>query len=490
MIRTAYESDAGSMGSTGYTGAGPSGGGMTGDPAGVEDTSALADEREAARLRIEEEERQKREDRIAAWRASQEQPPPAPVATPAPSPFAGSHADVDALMGRLLERAPLTVPGAAQIATTPGPTAAQVANVAAPTAARIGPTAAAAPAALQRVSLAKPGTVEAFVGDRSQVAGRQLGLADMLTAAARGEESPGAAQVRRELAESEAAQMSMAASASPAQRAIALREAMSNTGRARGAAASEIASRNLAHQVATRGQLIDLLGGTRQADIAETQGEMGAINAARGLTAELGTRTNIAGAQIGAQQAGQAAELEQQARLANMSAANAAAMRQAELEQQAGLAGAEMSQQRALTQAGLDQGSSLAGFEAAAARAAKQAELEQQSGLAGASLGLQAEGQRDSAMMALLNTRNQLLELEQRGDLSREEIEARKAMLTEQLAAQMKIAKIDPNNPDGGLNWGGAAAGAASGAAAGTAILPGWGTAVGGVVGGVAGLFG
>jgi len=99
---------------------------------------------------------------------------------------------------------------------------------------------------------------------------RQLTLADLLMGQITGaQESPAALEARRQQADQEAAQMSLAASAqSPA----ALRAAMQNVGRIRAAGASEIAARNLEARTQAQNALIGLLSGTRAADIGEQQG--------------------------------------------------------------------------------------------------------------------------------------------------------------------------------------------------------------------------
>ncbi len=284
----------------------------------------------------------------------------------------------------------------------------------APGAAQIGPAAQAAAAQAQAAQLARVGGPEALgvsaaLPERSAVGARQMSLADLIGGRANDENQRAKDEVMREQQAQEAAQMSLAASASPALRALALANAQQNIGTSRAGAAREIASRNQAYRADAMKQLTDLLGQARGADITESGNIANAENAARALTAQLGTQASIAGSQIGAQQAGEQAQLTQGVNLANAGAANAANM-----------------------------------FNASAANAAnaQNAAFQQQAGQFGANLGLQAQGQQDQGLAQLIAQRLGLLGLQQQGTLTKEQIAAQQQSLQQQLQQAWNIAQL------------------------------------------------
>lgn len=163
-------------------------------------------------------------------------------------------------------------------------------------------------------SLAIPDALRPYLPQGTgAVQGRQLGLADYLQGIVQGGggESPQALQVRKEQAQQEAAQSSLAASAgTPA----ALRNAMNNIGGIQASGASEVAAREQQAKTDATNSLASLLGNTRAGDIGE-QGQI--ANAALGAT-DLGMRGQTADNQniLGLLQAlNQGQGLEQQGQL-------------------------------------------------------------------------------------------------------------------------------------------------------------------------------
>jgi hypothetical protein len=394
--------------------------------------------------------------------------------------IADQQGTIDDAIADLKRRTSVETPGAAQIGTTQGPTATTVGGtVATPTAARVGgsvaaPTAAQASMAgiggggvsVPKVTLARPETVEAFLADRSALGGRQVSLIDYLENIARGgEESALTEQVRRETAAQEASQMSLAASASPAARAAAMRVGMQNIGRIQGAGASEVATRNLAAKTEARGLLSGLLGTARGQDIQESGREMEAINAARSLNAELGTRTNIAQGQIegqlgaagigaqatlGAAQIGASADIaranldaEMQARMFAAEAAENRAMKEAEYEQAVRMFGAESAEARALAEAGFAHEADIERFRQGSADNRSQAELEQQAGQFGADLQYRYRTADDQQLINLIGQSTDLLGLLSQGQLAREQLSSQQLMQIQALASAWDIANLN-----------------------------------------------
>lgn len=323
-------------------------------------------------------------------------------------PLPGPGVDLNAAMTALANRQPIAAPGAAKIAQTAGPTAATVAYTPQAMAARV-----AGPGVAPTVDMGPARTVTAvapkLTTDTQQ---RELSLADMLQGIiSGGAQSPEALQARKDEADQEAAQMSLASSAGPAGRASALRSAMQNVGRAQAASQGEIASRNLAAQQAAQQSLIGLLSNTRGADVTENQNVAQAENTARGLTAQLGTQKDVAG--IGAQA---------QLGTARIGADTTRAVSQAELANSTNLANAAMAADKAKQDASFQQQSGMQTSAQAAAAASKQAELDQQSGQFGAGLSLQQQGQNDSTLLGLVNASNTQQGIAQQGQIAREQM--------------------------------------------------------------------
>jgi hypothetical protein len=414
---------------------------------------------------------------------------PPPAADPYSQPGAeettnsiNEHYDtIDDAMADLASRTAIETPGASTIKTPTGPRAQRIRQpLRTPTAATVATPGAPLPRAVigavgdvgtgaikaPTVTLARPETIDPYLAQRSAAGARQYGLADYLEGIVKGDmESPEALKVKREIAEQEAAQMSLAASAGPAGRAAALRGAMQNTGRIQAAGAAEIASRNEAYRAGARQQLMTLLDQVRSGDISEEQFNAQAINAARQLDAQLGTQTNIAEGQIKGQLG--AAQISAGATLgaAGINARTQAAIRQAELDQDARFKvfdaeqrrnelnaqyeqavrmwGADSAEARALAEAKYANDAELARYSQESETARTQGSLEQQAAQFAADLKLRARTQEDNQLLALLGQNSQLLELLQTGQLTREKMSADQLMQVQALANAWDIANLN-----------------------------------------------
>ena len=124
---------------------------------------------------------------------------------------------------------------------------------------------------------------------------RMGGLADMLEARARGEDSLSQEQLRQGLGQALAQQQAMAAGARPGQGAMAARTAMNNMGQQASGMAGQQAMAGIQERAAAQGQLQGLLGQQRQQDLqaalgarGQALGAMGTIEGQRGMRHQVG----------------------------------------------------------------------------------------------------------------------------------------------------------------------------------------------------------
>src|SRR5262249_53089985 len=85
---------------------------------------------------------------------------------------------------------------------------------------------------------------------------------------------------------------------------------------------------------------------------------------------------------------------------------------------------------------------SIAGSGLAAQQAMKRADLAQNAGQFAADLGLRSRGMQDQTVLGLMNARAQLLDMAQRGEITREQMAQQMAMLNKQLASAWDIANL------------------------------------------------
>jgi len=129
----------------------------------------------------------------------------------------------------------------------------------------------------------------------AQTGQRMGGLADMLEARARGEDSLSAEQLRQGLGQALSQQQAAAASARPGQGAMAARTAMNQMGQQASGMAGQQAMAGIQERAAAQGQLQGLLGQQRQQDLqaalgarGQALGAMGTIEGQRGMRHQVG----------------------------------------------------------------------------------------------------------------------------------------------------------------------------------------------------------